>query len=124
MQPNKISLELETEPVSVLIDTAIPCGLILSELISNTLKHAFPGDRAGRLSIQLDQAEDEAITLRVADNGVGVAEDFDIRKQDTLGLQTVLGIVEHQLRGEISVETESGLAWRIRFRDDLYRPRV
>jgi PAS domain S-box-containing protein len=86
MHPNKISLELETEPVSVLIDTAIPCGLILSELISNTLKHAFPGDRAGRLSIQLHQAEDEAITLRVADNGVGVTEDFDMRKQDTRGV--------------------------------------
>ena len=124
VQSNRISLDLDTDGVFVLIDTAIPCGLILSELVSNALKHAFPGDRAGRINIQLHRAEDETITLQISDDGVGVPGDFDFRKSDSLGLQTVLGIVEHQLHGEITVETDHGVAWKIRFIDHLYSPRV
>ncbi len=124
VQANRISFDLDTDSVLVLIDTAIPCGLVLSELISNVFKHAFPGDRVGRISIQLHRAEDETITLQVSDNGIGVPGDFDVRRSDSLGLQTVMGIVEHQLQGEITVDTDHGLAWQIRFRDNLYRLRV
>ncbi len=123
VQHDTISLDLETDNVFVVIDTAIPCGLILSELISNALKHAFPGDRTGRISIRLHQAEDESITLAVSDNGIGVPGDLDFIKSASLGLQTVLGIMKHQLRGEISVATDNGVAWQIRFRDP-YSSRV
>ena len=120
--PDRISLDLDTDSVSVLIDTAVPCGLVLSELISNALRHAFPGDRKGRISIRLHQAEDETITLQVSDDGIGVPGDFN--QSDSLGLQTVVGMVERQLQGDISLETDRGVAWQIRFRDDLYYPRV
>ena len=123
VRPDKVSLDLHTDSVFVLIDTAVPCGLILSELISNAFKHAFPGDEKGCLSIRLRQAKDETITLEVSDNGIGVPSDL-LEKSDSLGLQTVVGIVEHQLQGEISIETDHGVAWQIRFRDHFYSPRV
>ena len=123
-QSDRISLVLNMDSVFVLIDTAIPCGLLLNELISNALKYAFPGDRKGEVGLRLHQAEDGAITLQISDDGVGVPESFDFRKSDTLGLQTVFGIVEHQLQGEIMVTKGQGITWQIRFRDDLYSPRV
>ncbi len=122
--PGKISLDLDTDSVSVLIDTAVPCGLVLSELISNALKHAFPGDRKGQISIRLHQAEDETITLQVSDDGIGVPGDLHLEQSDSLGLQTVVGIIERQLQGDINLETDRGVAWQIRFRDLLYSPRV
>ena len=122
--PERISLDLDTDSVCVLIDTAVPCGLVLSELISNALKHAFPGGAKGQISIRLHQAEDETITLEVSDNGIGVPGDLHFRTSDSLGLQTVVSIVEHQLQGQLSIETDRGVAWQIRFRDHLYSPRV
>ena len=122
--PDKIALVLDTESVSVLIDTAIPCGLVLNELLSNTFKHAFPGDRSGEIKIQLCRAQDGSIEIKVSDDGVGVPGDLDLRKSDTLGMQMVFGIAERQLQGQVTVETEGGVAWRIRFKDDLYAPRV
>ena len=124
VRPDKVSLDLHTDSVFVLIDTAVPCGLILSELISNAFKHAFPGDEKGRLSIRLRRAKDETITLEVSDNGIGVPSDLNLKRNDSLGLQTVVGIVERQLQGELSIETDHGVAWQIRFRDHLYSPRV
>jgi len=124
VQSNGITLELDTDSVFVLIDTAIPCGLILSELISNVFKHAFPGDRTGRITIQLHRVDDETITLQVSDNGVGVPSNFDVRNSNSLGLQTVVGIIEHQLRGEMTLETGHGVGWQIRFKDNLYHPRI
>jgi PAS domain S-box-containing protein len=123
VQSDKISLDLDTDSAFVVIDTAISCGLVLSELISNALKHAFPGDRVGRISIRLHQAQDESITLEVADNGIGAPGGLDFKKSDSLGLRTVLGIIEHQLHGEMSIATDNGLAWQIRFRD-RYKPMV
>jgi PAS domain S-box-containing protein len=123
VQSDKISLDLDTKSAFVVIDTAISCGLVLSELISNAFKHAFPGDRTGRISILLRQAQDESITLEVADNGIGGPDDLDLKKSASLGLRTVLGIIEHQLHGELSITTDNGVAWQIRFRDH-YRPRV
>ena len=122
--PDKIALVLDTESVSVLIDTAIPCGLVLNELLSNTFKHAFPGDRSGEIKIRLCRAQDGTVELEVSDDGGGVPEDSDLRKSNTLGMLTVFGIVERQLQGQVTVETEGGVAWRIRFKDDLYAPRV
>jgi PAS domain S-box-containing protein len=121
---DKITTRVDVERALVLIDTAIPCGLILNELLSNTFKHAFPGDRGGEVKIRLRRAKDGTLALQVSDNGVGFPEGLDWSKSDTLGLQTVFGIAERQLRGKVSVETAQGVTWRIRFREDLYSPRV
>ncbi len=114
----------EMEDVSVLIDTAAPCGLVLNELLSNIFKHAFPENRAGEVRINLARTSDGKIDLVVADNGVGVPEGFDFRTCKTLGIQNMIAIVEYQLRGEIIFEAADGITCHLRFRDDLYEERV
>ncbi|MCP4599331.1 MAG: PAS domain S-box protein, partial [Proteobacteria bacterium] len=122
--PDKIALTLDTESVPVLIDSAIPCGLVLNELLSNAFTHAFPGERSGEVQVRLRQQADGPIMLQISDDGIGVPEDFDFEKSDSLGLQMVFGIIKSQLQGDVVVETERGIAWQIQFRDDLYSPRV
>ena len=90
VESNRISFIFDMDSVLVLIDTAIPCGLVLNELISNSLKHAFPGDMEGEIRIRLKKTEEGEIELRVSDNGVGVTKDFDFRQSDTLGVQTLI----------------------------------
>ncbi len=122
--PYRVALQFELEPVPVLIDTAIPCGLILNELISNVFKHAFPAYRQGELRIVLKQIAESEIMLEIADNGVGLPPGYDPRKSDSIGLQTVFGIAEYQLKGKITCEIADGVVWRLQFSDTLYQPRV
>lgn len=124
VSPGKVALRLKLQPVSILIDIAIPCGLLLNELIANALEHAFPGERRGEITVELSRADCGRITLVVADNGVGLPPDFDFASRDTFGLQALKGIAELQLQGELSWETENGLTCRVEFQDDLYDERV
>lgn len=122
---DRISLALEmVDDVFAVVDVAIPCGLILSELISNALQHAFPGDREGEIRIQLRKTDAGEIVLQVADDGVGVPRDFDFRRTDTLGLQTVFGLGERQLRGQVTPTVGHGVAWQVRFQDTSFGARV
>jgi PAS domain S-box-containing protein len=122
--PKHISWVLEMEDVLVLIDTAIPCGLILNELISNTLKYAFPGKRTGEIKIQLRRTESGEIQLGVSDTGVGLPGGFDSRRDGHMGLQTIFSLAENQLKAQISFSTVQGVACQLRFKDNLYQPRV
>jgi PAS domain S-box-containing protein len=119
-----IALRLELDPVSVLLDTATPCGLIVNELVSNALKHAFPGGRAGEIRIRVCRAPDSAVELYFADNGVGLPDGFDLHTHPTLGLQIVTVLVNEQLKGELRLNGQPGIAYTIRFHDNLYTPRV
>ncbi len=119
----KISLRCAIEPVEVLIDTAMPCGLVVTELISNSLKYAFPGESSGEISLQLTRQGQE-IELCCSDNGVGVPPDFDFQNLKSYGLRSVLALVEHQLQGQVSFTSDNGLACHIRFSDTLYSSRV
>ncbi|MGC9349836.1 MAG: PAS domain-containing sensor histidine kinase [Anaerolineae bacterium] len=121
-----VTLRLDLERVPVVIDVAIPCGLILNELISNALKHGFPDKRAGEIHITLALMNNDEILLTVSDNGVGAPTGFDFRGSSTLGLQTVLGVAEHQLQGTVSFTSypDKGVTCRVRFPHDVYRPRV
>jgi len=124
LAPNHVELVLDLESVPVLIDTAIPCGLVLNELFSNALQHAFPGDRKGEIRVQLVRTEENVLVLQFSDNGVGMLPGFDPMQSDSLGLQTIFGIIDHQLQGEATVDTRNGVVWHICFRDDLYGARV
>ena len=108
----------------MLIDTAIPCGLILNELISNALKHAFPGDQGGEIKVQLHKTGIGDVQLTISDNGVGVPQGFDFRKESGLGLQNVFVITENQLQGSVTFKADQGVSCQIRFADNLYQPRV
>jgi len=120
----RISIACELEPVSVMIDSAVPCGMVLNELISNAIKHAFPDDRAGVIRVGLAYDADGLIRLEVADTGVGVPPGFDFRRDGRLGTQAIFSLVERQLDGRVSLDTGEGVAWRFEFRDAQYDPRV
>lgn len=121
---NKISLKMDLENIFLLIDTAIPCGLILNELISNSLKHAFPLDKTGEISIKLDTTSENEIELQVSDNGVGIPEGFDFKQQSTLGMKLIFNIAEHQLGGTVIFENNTGVKCNIRFSEQFYKARI
>jgi len=111
----KIELKIDVEDVSLGIDTAIPCGLIINELVSNSLKHAFPDGREGEIKIILSSTDENEVELIVSDDGVGIPEELDFRNTASLGLQLVVALVE-QLQGEIELNRAKGTEFRIKFK--------
>ena len=103
----------DIESVSLDIDLAIPCGLIINELVSNSLKYAFPDGRTGEIRVGL--ARDESnYTLTVSDNGIGLPSGLDFRDTPSLGLQLVNMLVS-QLEGTIELDSAGGTMFRITF---------
>jgi two-component system, NarL family, sensor histidine kinase UhpB len=110
-----VTLESQLAPVPVSIDTAMPVGLMLNELVTNALKHAFPGGRAGQLLLALGSDADGQITLRVLDDGIGLTPGFQLEQASTLGLRLVRMFAK-QLRARVSLHSEPGhTAFDIRF---------
>jgi two-component sensor histidine kinase len=107
IHPEEISLEFHVCEVHLPIDEAISCGLIVNELISNALKHAFPGHRGGRILVSFAQEAGQQAVLRVEDNGVGLPEGFKFDQSETLGVQLV-SMLAGQLAGKVRVERECG----------------
>lgn len=115
----RVTITLDLESINVLIDLAIPCGLILNELVSNALKYAFaPGER-GEIKVTLKMEPNQVIFLSVSDTGAGLPEGFLPRQDGKLGMQTLFALVEQQLRGEIEFINENGLAINMRFKETL-----
>jgi PAS domain S-box-containing protein len=111
---SRISILVTAEPVDVSIDVAIPCGLILNEMITNAFKHAFPEDMRGIISVNLRQTDDGFIELVVSDNGVGLPEGYDIADADKMGIQTIRSLGEKQLGGEVLFKSDNGLSCSLR----------
>ena len=109
-----IKLRIDTDDVFLNIDTAIPCGLIINELVSNSLKHAFPDGREREIRIEVRSEGDGQFTLIVGDNGVSFPKDLDFRNTETLGLQLVTTLVA-QLGGTIELERDGGTTFKIKF---------
>ena len=112
--PAAVRLTVDVADVSLALDTAIPCGLMVNELVSNCLKHAFPDGGAGEILIRLVSDDDARHTLAVRDNGVGFPEDTDHRTSPTLGLQLVSSLAD-QLGGTIELDRSEGTEFRISF---------
>jgi two-component sensor histidine kinase len=116
IHPGKIDLTIKTDGnVYLDVNKAIPCGLILNELISNALKHAFPGEGAGELQILLRETKNTEIEIIVRDNGLGLPDNVDIHAPRSLGLDLVNGLVTKQLDGQIEVRRDKGTEFRITF---------
>ncbi len=125
IEPSRIVLITDVEPISINIETATPCGLIINELVTNSLKYAFPGDRLGEIRIDFKRlADGVSLQLRVADNGVGLPADLDVRRGKSLGLQLVVNLVENQLQGELLVERGQGVAFLVTFKEIGYEKRI
>jgi PAS domain S-box-containing protein len=123
-EPGKISLQLDLQSVIVNIDTTMPCGLMLNEILSNAIKYAFPAGRQGTISIFLSSWEDGGIELKVADDGVGLPSELDIWNADSLGLKLVISLAQSQLKGKLEVRREQGTEFRLLFRELDYKPRI
>jgi len=123
VNPADFKLTVNSDEVNVGIDTAIPCGLIINELVSNALKHAFRINQKGEIEINICIKEG-SIILIISDNGVGLPKDFDIEKTDSLGLQLVSTLIR-QLDGEITINSSSkGTAFTITFPELMYKERI
>ncbi|MDO9528313.1 MAG: histidine kinase dimerization/phosphoacceptor domain -containing protein [Syntrophales bacterium] len=112
--PNTVRLNVNCSDVFLDINKAVPCGLIINELISNALKHAFPEGREGEIAIDFHPDGDKRLTLVVSDNGVGFPEDIDINDTETLGLR-LISILVAQLKGTLEVERDGGTSFKITF---------
>jgi two-component sensor histidine kinase len=110
-----ITLHTDFETLVVSTDTAIPCGLILNELLSNAIKHAFPEGQPGTITLTLTSIGNDAVELRVRDDGVGLPEDFDMLATESLGLQLVQMFVESLLQGTVTWQVDHGTQWKVRF---------
>lgn len=113
---DRVSTTLNASGVMLGLNTAVPVGLIVNELVSNCLKHAFPGNRNGEIRIDLQREEGGSYILRIADDGIGLPEDLDITSTTTLGLQLVNTLVE-QLKGTITLERDTGTTFIIQFKE-------
>lgn len=109
-----VRFSIDIKDVLLDVNAAIPCGLIINELVSNSLKYAFPKGRKGEIHIGLRLAKDNKFTLTVKDNGVGLPKGLDFRKTESLGLQLVIMLTE-QLDGSIEVDTRKGTTFKITF---------
>jgi two-component sensor histidine kinase len=121
-EPNLIKLKIDVEDVLLSIDRAIPCGLLINELVTNSLKHAFPDKRKGELCIAL-RPDDDKLILSMGDNGVGLPEGLDFKNTETLGLQLVNALVK-QLNGTIELDRTRGTKFKITFKELEYKKRI
>jgi PAS domain S-box-containing protein len=111
---HKVALTWDVENISLGIDVAIPCGLIVNELVSNCFKHAFRPDREGEIKVALHINNQDNIELSVSDNGVGMPEDVDFTSTDTLGLNLVNALVK-QLQGKLELQRDQRTEFLITF---------
>jgi two-component sensor histidine kinase len=117
---DRIALSVQVEETGCKIETAVPLGLIVNELVSNCLEHAFPGQRQGEIAITTEKLGGDAWQVIVADNGVGLPKDLDPVKTGTFGLYLVNALAE-QLHGKVEMTGTDGLEVRIRFREAEHR---
>jgi len=108
-----VRLRFALEPVSLAMDQMIPCGLILNELITNSLKYAFPGDRSGGILVSL-QCANETVTLTVADDGAGLPPDSGVKRSGSLGTQ-IVEILTRQLGGTFNRQSAGGVSSTVTF---------
>ncbi|MCX9083464.1 MAG: ATP-binding protein [Candidatus Methanoperedens sp.] len=113
---NDVKLEIDVEDVTLDINNSVPCGLIINELLMNSLKYAFPGGRPGTIKISFRKKEDNMFQLTVSDDGIGIPKNLDIRNTRSLGLNLVIQLAESQLNGQIKLMRDGGTEFQINFR--------
>jgi two-component system response regulator len=117
-----IRLKVDIEDVSFNMETAIPVGLIINELVSNSLKYAFPDDE-GEISVSLLHYNDNKFLLTIADNGIGIPEDVDFKNTESLGFRLTNNLTQ-QLEGDIILDRSNGTKFKIIFEELKYETRT
>jgi len=111
---HEIGCEIHSEEVFLPVDQAIPCALVVNEVLSNAYKHAFIGREKGRIEISAVR-ENDRMKITIRDDGIGLPADFDIGRMSSLGLKLIRTLVEHQLRGSLTLESRNGTEMRMEF---------
>lgn len=114
--PGTIALDVKVDEIYLNIDTAIPCSLILNEAVSNCFKHAFPQGRKGEIKIALHSVQNNRLKLTVKDNGIGIPEELDFRKTESLGLQ-LARILTEQIDGTVDLRRDNGTIFKLIFEE-------
>lgn len=113
---------IHVDPILINLETAIPCGLLINELITNALKHAFPNGRSGEVYVEFYQDLEDKLYLKVWDNGVGISPDIDWENLTSLGLKLVQ-ILSKQLRGTLKLNSNKGTSIELIFSQLQYKSR-
>ncbi|MEQ8623322.1 MAG: histidine kinase dimerization/phosphoacceptor domain -containing protein [Vicingaceae bacterium] len=113
----KIQLIMELEPIKLSLDESVPCGLIINEIITNSLKHGFPDGKEGKIIIELKQ-KGQTVNLNISDNGVGLEEDETYNSNDSFGF-LLIEILASQLEAELTIKTLKGFAYHLKWESKL-----
>lgn len=119
---DKIKTTIQTDDISLNIETAMPCSLVLNELLTNSIKHAFPDNRNGMITVRFKSEIGNQINMEVSDNGIGLPEQFSVNKTKSLGLKLVKNLTK-QLNGKLNINSEGGTAVKIIFKELIYQDR-
>ncbi|MCK9151580.1 PAS domain S-box protein [Methanobacterium alcaliphilum] len=112
----------QIDQVYLNIETASPCGLIINELMTNSIKYAFPHDLNGKICIELTKKDDD-LFLKISDDGIGLPDNFDYDKTNTLGLRLVKSLTR-QMNADLKVDMSEGTCFQIRFNELKYKKRI
>ncbi|MCI0468781.1 MAG: sensor histidine kinase [Nitrospirae bacterium] len=115
---SKIKYTINIENFPLTVDTALTCGLIINELVTNSLKYAFPDGRAGEIKISFYK-EGRDIWMNIADNGIGIAEDIELAEKRSLGMHLVNILAHDQLDGTLEISRHDGVQYAIIFNDAI-----
>lgn len=120
LNKTKFKIVNNVKNIQLGVDTAVPCGLIINELISNSFQHGFKGLESGEITIDMGHDENNNFTLKVDDNGLGIPKDLNIEKTDSLGLRLVDNLAT-QLNGKIEILNDNGTTVKMVFEDPKYK---
>ena len=115
-EEQEISLKIDVRDIFLDIDTAVPVGLILNELIANSLKHSFKEKNEGEIRISFREIDEERLEFKVGDSSDGLPSDFDIRSTGSLGFQLVRLLAEKRLKGKVEFHQNRGAEFTITFK--------
>jgi PAS domain S-box-containing protein len=119
--PGRVQLTVNVEDINMELETAIPLGLLINEIVANSVNHAFPHHQKGEIIVDLKR-EGDAFILKISDDGIGIPEYIDFEKAETLGFQLVNNLV-NQLDGEIEMQTNNGVTFIVKFKELEYKKR-
>ena len=119
-----VAIKINIDKILIGIDMAVPCGLMINEMISNSMKHAFPGGRPGEITIEMHEvpgSSEKQYFLKVSDNGIGLPEGFDIEKANTLGMILITSLAS-QLNGSLEIKSSDGTEYNVLIRENIGQP--
>lgn len=122
IDPERIKIRTDVKDILLGIDTAIPCGLLINEFVTNSIKHAFPNGMKGEINVKFASI-DGKIILTVSDNGIGFVNDIDFQNTKTLGMQLINTLVG-QIDGTLEISSSNGTKFRITFKEREYKDRI